>query len=221
MRARNAFTLIELLIVVAIIGILIALLLPAVQAARAAARRTQCSSNLHQVGLGLLNYVNANGGRFPKNAHAGLPQSWIFTVAPYLENVDDMRICPDDPFGKQRLDAKGTSFVYNQYLSSASAVGAVLNINKLKATSKTLAAMEGSDTRGVETKFDHCHPTKWFSTATVAAGNCLLEIEKELKINRHGTGSHYLYLDAHVEFIDEQTVANWAQAAFNFARPPQ
>jgi prepilin-type N-terminal cleavage/methylation domain-containing protein len=89
--SRRGFTIVELLVVIAIIGMLIGLLLPAVQAVREAARRMQCQNNLHQIGIAMHNYHAAfrklppGGIEVRPETSRGKQIAWSAMVLPFLE----------------------------------------------------------------------------------------------------------------------------------------
>jgi prepilin-type N-terminal cleavage/methylation domain-containing protein/prepilin-type processing-associated H-X9-DG protein len=228
MRKRNAFTLVELLVVIAIIGILIALLLPAIQAAREAARRSSCLNNLHQIGVGIAQFTTVHSGNFPFTYHAGNAKSWIVTLAPFMENVDSVRLCPDDPLDYQRVlvngnGLRGTSYVINEYVSAKTIDGkSIQNINHMKDTHRLIVLFEGANTGRAATD-DHVHTSTWYAPGDIADGTVWDTMVAEINPNQHGDCANYLYADSHAETIAQDTVSKWVQQDIanhtNYAQP--
>ena len=123
MKLKRAFTLVELLVVIAIIAMLVTLLLPAVQAAREAARRTQCLNNMRQIVLAWINSESAQGyypssgwgWRWQGDPDRGFgksqPGGWAYDILPFLEYDDVRRLgqgLPDSDKGEQMLIAVRT-----------------------------------------------------------------------------------------------------------------
>ena len=84
-RSSGGFTVIELLVVIAVIAVLIALLVPAVQRARESANRTECLSNLKQIGLAMHGYHDVHK-TFPNTRNGYMGRTWCVSIMPFIEH---------------------------------------------------------------------------------------------------------------------------------------
>ncbi len=95
LKKSNGFTLIELLVVIAIIAILAAILFPAFAKARESARRASCSSNLKQIGLGIMQYAQEYDESYPNGMGSNFDNNWASNTQPYIKSIDVFH-CPSE-----------------------------------------------------------------------------------------------------------------------------
>ena len=226
---KAAFTLIELLVVIVVIAVLTAISLPVVANTRVVSNRTACAANMRQMGAALLLYANDNNGRFPESTHTADDEkhAWIYTLAPYLGDLDKVRICPADPVGPERLANKGTSYVLNEYIVVPATdrfgrvTGSHCNIRSLTRPASTLVAFIAAD----GTNSDHTHSRNWHKNWQAVC--------RDIAPDRHRVGApnsqrtngsaNYLYADGHVANIEAAAFRDMFgdDGVGNPARPPE
>lgn len=227
-RRSAGFTLVELLVGITIVAVLVGLLASAVGRGKVAANRAACASNMRQIGVGLSLYASENDGRFPETTHGNaVSKSWIFTLAPYLGNIDEVRICPADPRGAERLKAGGTSYTLNSFVFASGGFDADGNrlpakntVLSLPRPAATILAFNVADKKSGYSA-DHTHSEAWTNW-----GALLGDIEPD----RHRIGgrgkqrtdgsANYLFADGHVESIEAAVVKKRIEQGVNIARPP-
>ncbi|MBX3744853.1 MAG: prepilin-type N-terminal cleavage/methylation domain-containing protein [Verrucomicrobiae bacterium] len=240
LRPRPAgFTLLELLVTVAILGVLASLLLPALATTRRRADALRCAENLRQIGLGLRLYADDDThGRLPGEDRSGPPPvgldprpSWIFTLGNAIENVERLRLCPGDSLRAWLRTNAGCSYVLNEYTSAdaphESTQPAPLvdpeghrwneaprerRLDLLPRPAETFLVFEASRL-GQLLGDARTRPDTW----ALGWPHVLADIDP----HRHGRGANYLFADGHVAAIPAVVLKARIERGDNFAVPPR
>lgn len=183
MRSLRAFTLVELLAVIAVIGVLASILFPAVGAVRNKARSAQCLSNLRQVGAASWLHIHEQKGRLPSIGHFrqnGVSFSWTETLRSYV-GPGFIGRCPARPD-----HISDVTYGWNDLLVTSTGEG--LPHGACRTPSATLMLAEVPDDYTAE----HIH----FSGA--ARGVTAAFFRANVRVDVHAASSNYLFVDGHV-----------------------
>lgn len=193
---KKAFTLLELLVVIVIIGIIAALLAPAVGKARQGAKKSQCANNLREIGIAVHLYIDDHDYKFPRTDTGGTSPYWFDYLLAYIDDNNVMK-CPsyDDHVTRSPL---AQSYAYNEYLS-------MVDINDVLSSSYCMIATDSRITGK--------------QVITTAYGGYGLRITTthyisytEIPGDRHSHGTNVLFVDGHVSWYRTSFITNLSGA---------
>lgn len=227
-NTKRAFTLIELLIVIAIIALLSGILFPVFARARDKARQAACASNLKQIGLGLLMYMQDYDDRSPAmENNGGNSRGWAGRMYPYVKNTQ-IFVCPSDQRARTGLgttSVNGTnyanylvSYAYNQSIRSATsgtikegvslagftAPSLTVMLFELDAFSAPLLSVDEITSQGHAGSAGGGY-VPVMGVMDNATGYGTFE---ETDLRHHaGNGGNWLFTDGHVKFINASNIS--------------
>lgn len=220
---NQGFSLLEMLVAVAVIGLLTGIAFPAIQGGMGKAKLSQDLSNLRQIGQGILLYAGENQGNLPPTSCLGEP-SWIGALKPYLgEQYERIRISSLDPNREARKSAGGTSYLLNDEVDSAfdragnPKPGLLQNQNRITEASRRLLLFPASRTKPAGE--DHIHSGsmgRWHSLL----GEINPDSSGPVSRQRDTGSSAYLFADGHAEILAAKTLKGRVDAGLNIAENP-
>ncbi len=220
---NQGFSLVEMLVAVAVIGLLTGIAFPAIQGGMGKAKLSQDLSNLRQIGQGILLYAGENQGNLPPTSCLGEP-SWIGALKPYLgEQYERIRVSSLDPNREARKSAGGTSYLLNDEVDSAFdragnlKPGLLQNQNRITEASRRLLLFPASRTKPAGE--DHIHSGsmgRWHSLL----GEINPDSSGPVSRQRDSGSSAYLFADGHAEILGAKTLKSRVDTGLNIAENP-
>ena len=191
-RIKNSFTLIEILVVTAIISILASMLLPALQKAREKARQGVCISNLKQIGLAITMYVQDNGDYLPPGAVSGVGYWHSNFISPYLGGwktelqQNKIYTCPSDRLAWEGGVGEQPSYGWNYYWLGYETTFRY-KIHQVRKPHETIMVA------------DSAHTSEGNANSFIIHCKALVPSLPGI-YPRHGNGANILWVDGHVSF---------------------
>ncbi len=206
---RKGFTLIELLVVIAIIAILAAILFPAFARARENARKASCQSNLKQLGLGVMQYIQDYDEKYPSLGTAGSASDagWSEKLQPYVKSTQIFQ-CPSEtnpPTAATGADY--TDYFISQYVTGAVGAAGVSQAS-LNATALTVLMGDADGNKSDLSLKEATAPTATGIADLSSVGSAA---------QRHLDGANYAFADGHVKWFKGDSKTQTSKISNSFA----